>query len=198
MTWITLALGVVVVGLAIVTQIAGPGERTWQRDPANWTSLVARLALGGALFVAGATKITVLETSVADVAAYQILPNYTLVRIVGYALPIGEVILGLLILAGIFTRWTAALGGLLMLVYIVAIVSLWARGMWMDCGCFGESQELAATEAKKKYVIDIVRDLLLIAAGVWLIWRPKSKPSVDQWLFAPVAPSPPAPPAKRR
>jgi uncharacterized membrane protein YphA (DoxX/SURF4 family) len=199
MTWVSLALGFVMVGLAIVTGRVGPGERPWTRDPANWTGLAARLALGGALLMAGLAKVGQLSQSVSDVAQYQILPNYTLVRIVGYALPIGELILGALILAGVFSRWTAALGGLLMLVYTVAIISLWARGIWMDCGCFGTSEAIVASDAKKKYAIDIVRDLLLVAAAAWLVWRPRSRPSLDQWLFPPLAaePSPPGPPKRR-
>ncbi|MDR1265790.1 MAG: DoxX family protein [Propionibacteriaceae bacterium] len=200
LTWVTYALGIVAVVLFVAQRRAQPASdkaRPWQRDWANWLSLVARVTLGGILVWAGGAKVGALELSVDTVAKYQLLPVFGLVRFVGYALPIGELILGGLILAGAFTRWTAALGGLLMLVYVPVIISLWARGIWMDCGCGGgEAADLAADEAKLRYVLDILRDLMLALLGAWLVRHPRSRPSVDQWLLQPLPDEPEPEPAR--
>jgi uncharacterized membrane protein YphA (DoxX/SURF4 family) len=200
MTWASLVLGVVLVVLLIVSRRLTPAERPWFKDPVNWSGLVARLLLGGALLWAGLAKIGELDQSVDQVAKYEILPNYSLVTVVGYALPIGETVLGVLIIAGVLTRYTAALGGLLMAAFIIAIASLWVRGIWMDCGCTGDGADLIASEAKFRYTVDIIRDCFLVLAAVWLWRRPRSVPSVDQWLFQPLESEAdhPAEPASRR
>jgi len=196
MTWVSLALGLVtVILILVVTARHRKGlaqAQPWTREPAAWAGLTARLALGGALLGAGLAKVGSLQQSVDQVAQYQLLPTFGLVKFVGYALPLGEFFLGALILAGVFTRWTTALGGLLMAAYMAAIISLWARGIWMDCGCFGQSEELSAAEAKRKYVIDLVRDGLLLVSAWWLWRHPRGKFSTDNWLFPPLAAEPAA------
>jgi uncharacterized membrane protein YphA (DoxX/SURF4 family) len=96
---------------------------------------VLRLVLGGVLLVAGALKVTNLGQSALAVRAYQLLP-YDLAGYVGYALPVIEIIVGLLLVLGLFTRPSAIGGSLLMLAFVVGIASAWARGLAIDCGCF--------------------------------------------------------------
>lgn len=144
--------------------------------------LACRLVLGGVLLYAGAVKIGNLEGNVLSVRAYQIewLP-YSMERMIGYSLPILEIILGLLLLAGLFTRVSALVGALTMLAFIAAIGSAWARGLSIDCGCFSQGGE---TE-DPKYLQEILRDAAFFACGAWLAWRPKTPFSVDNWLFHP-------------
>jgi len=153
--------------------------RPWQ----DWVGLLARLVLGGALFIAGALKVGNPEASVIAVRAYQILP-FSLTRPLGYALPLFEMLLGALILLGLFTRIAAALGTLVMLAFIIAIASAWARGLSIDCGCFGGGGEIAPDQTK--YALEIVRDIGFAAAGAWLVWRPRSAFALDSWLFRPI------------
>jgi uncharacterized membrane protein YphA (DoxX/SURF4 family) len=166
--------------------------RGWVRDPKNWVGVAARLILGGALLWAGLAKVGDLQLSVQQVRDYSILP-FGLTRLVGTVLPIAEVMLGALIVLGAFTRVMAALGGLLMVAYMIAIASLWARGMTLDCGCFGAPEELASfEEARLGYIKDLLRDAVFLGAAGWLLWRPQANPSVDQWLFRPVEAEPAA------
>jgi uncharacterized membrane protein YphA (DoxX/SURF4 family) len=69
-------------------------------------------------------------------AAYKILPA-NLAHVVGYALPWLEVIIALLLIIGFMVRPAAVAGGAIMLVFTAAIASVWARGLLIDCGCFG-------------------------------------------------------------
>ena len=61
--------------------------------------LAARLLLGGVMLVAGALKVAKPEVSARAVQAYQLLP-FDLATYIGYGLPILEVVLGALLIAG--------------------------------------------------------------------------------------------------
>ena len=147
-----------------------------------WVSLVARVILGGALLVAGIKKLLDLRQSVIAVQAYQLPIPYWLETVVGYGLPVVEVLLGGVIIAGLVTRWTAALGGLAMLAYIAVIISVWARGLSIDCGCFTPGGVILNEAQKTTYLQDILRDTGFLVCAVWLVIRPASRLSVDSWL----------------
>ncbi len=156
-------------------------SRTWH----DWVGLAARLVLGGVIFVAGALKVFDLGASVNAVRGYQLLP-YDLTAPVGYALPFFEVLLGAALIAGLLTRWSGLLGALLMLAFTIAIASAWARGISIDCGCFGGGGEIEREKAIAAYPWEIARDIGLAAAGLWLFFRPRTPFSLDGFLFPPL------------
>lgn len=148
----------------------------------GWIGLICRLALGIVLVVAGGIKLPALEQSVLAVRGYQILP-YELAVFVGYALPMIEVLVGVLLIIGLFTRWASLIGGLLMLAFIIGISQAWARGISIDCGCFGGGGEVAWDVAVRGYILDLIRDVALLLAAAWGVWRPHSKLGLDAKLF---------------
>jgi len=148
--------------------------------PADVVGLLARLTLGVVLIVAGGLKVTSPAVSARAVRAFQIIP-YDIAGYVGYALPMVEILIGLLLVAGLFTRASAMVGGLLMLAFIVGIASAWMRGLTIDCGCFGGGGTIAA--AQTQYGWDILRDAGLVACAAWLVVRPRTAYSLDQRLF---------------
>ncbi|GAA1156997.1 MauE/DoxX family redox-associated membrane protein [Ornithinicoccus hortensis] len=141
--------------------------------------LVARLLLGGVLLVAGWLKVRDLTGSAQSVVAYELFP-YEISRMVGTMLPVLEIALGLLLILGLFTRVSAALGGLLMIVFIAGIVSAWARGLSIDCGCFGTGGPV--TPGQEQYLPEILRDLGLAVAAGWLVVRPGTPWALDALL----------------
>lgn len=142
--------------------------------------LLARLILGVVLIWAGAVKVSSPALSARAVRAFQILP-YDFAGYVGYALPVVEIVVGLLLVAGLLTRASAAVGGLLMLAFMIGIASAWARGLSIDCGCFGGGGEVAASETR--YLLDILRDAGLVACAAWLAVRPRTAFSLDHRVF---------------
>lgn len=142
--------------------------------------LLARLILGVVLVVAGGLKVTSPAVSARAVRAFQILP-YDLAGYVGYALPVVEILIGLLLVAGLFTRLSGAVGGLLMVAFIIGISSAWIRGLSIDCGCFGGGGTVAAPQTQ--YLADLLRDAGLIACAAWLVARPRTAYSLDHRLF---------------
>jgi len=163
----------------------------------SWISLVARVILGGSLLLAGLLKIGDLHQSVVAVQAYQLnfLPD-ALITVIGYAMPIVEILLGAVIIAGLFTRWTALLGGLLMLAFIALLAQAWMRQIPMkDCGCFGPGGMVTDANGAplllpgwwREYPISILRDVGFVACAVWAVLFPKTKLSVDSWIAGPDA-----------
>ena len=79
------------------------------------------------------------------------------------------------------TRISAGVSAALLVIFIAGIASAWARGLAIDCGCFGTGGQLAAGQTPS-YLPEILRDLGFLAlAGFLLIW-PRTPFSVDGWL----------------
>ncbi|QNE22286.1 DoxX family membrane protein [Kribbella qitaiheensis] len=135
-------------------------------------SLVARLVLGGVMVVAGALKVTDPETATQAVRAYDLLPT-ALDAPVGLILPFLEIAIGLLLIVGFGVRWAAFAAGVFMVVFIAAVSSAWARGLAIDCGCFGGGGQVAPGQTK--YLQEILRDVGLLVLAGWLWLTPLSK-----------------------
>ncbi|BBH66343.1 hypothetical protein ACTI_30280 [Actinoplanes sp. OR16] len=151
-------------------------ERTWP-----WISTVARLALAAVFLIAGGLKVGDLNESARAVKAYQ-LTSYDTAKIIGAAQPFLEIALGLLLLAGIATRLVAGISAVLLVIFIAGIVSAWARGLQIDCGCFSSGGELAAGR-DTAYGLDILRDVAFLALAGILLWKPRSRYSADNVLM---------------
>ena len=145
-----------------------------------WIGTAARLVTGGVWLVAGAIKLPDPYESVSAVRAYEVLPE-SLVPFVGHLLPVLEVVVGLLLVTGLLTRYAALLSAVLFGVFVIGIVSVWARGIEIDCGCFGGGG--AEEGASAKYPLEIARDLALMAASAWLVRHPRTRVALDNLLF---------------
>lgn len=165
------------------TQWLDPARRGWTWQ--GWIGLLARLVVGVVWIIAGAAKIRDPAESVRAVRAYELLPEVA-VPAVGYGLPLLEIVIGILLVLGLLTRLSAIASALLFVVFIAGIASVWARGITIDCGCFGGGgfEENAA----KEYPMEIARDIGLLLLSGWLIIRPRSVLAMDSVLFPPAPP----------
>lgn len=141
----------------------------------RWVSTAARAVLGGVLLVAGAIKVAEPQASVAAVRAYELLPA-GMVTVVGWGLPFAEVLLGVVLLVGIAVRPAAVAAAGLLAVLIAAVASAAARGLSIDCGCFGGGGPVPAGQTA--YGAEIARDVGLLALAAWLVARPESRLSL--------------------
>ena len=150
------------------------------RPLAPWLGLVARLVVGGVWLYAGAIKLPDPAQSVAAVRAYDVLPA-GLVAPVGQVLPVLEVVVGAMLVLGLLTRGAAALSAVLLVVFIAGIISVWARGIEIDCGCFGGGGY--DPDASSKYPWEIARDVGLLIASAFLLRLRTTRLSLDTRLF---------------
>jgi uncharacterized membrane protein YphA (DoxX/SURF4 family) len=150
-------------------------------DLRPWLGTLARLGLAAVWLVAGGSKVGDLAGSGRAVAAFRLMPADA-ARLVGAALPFVEIALGVLLLLGLATRLAAAVSAALFAVYIVGIAAAWARGLSIDCGCFGGGGQLAPGQ-HPNYAPDILRDVgLLLVAGFLVVW-PRTRLALDEWLL---------------
>ncbi|GAA3544819.1 DoxX family membrane protein [Amycolatopsis ultiminotia] len=140
---------------------------------------LARLGLAAVWFVSGGVKIADPGQTYLAVRAYDVLPD-ALVRPVSIALPLLELVLGLLLLVGLATRWVAGVALVLLAVLVAGIAQSWARGLSIDCGCFGGGGQVAAGQTA--YPQEILRDTGFALLAVWLLVRPRTWFSLDGWL----------------
>lgn len=144
---------------------------------APWIGLVARLTLGGVLALAGFLKFDELDKSQMAVRAYEMLP-VSVANFIGIVLPFAEMFMGLLLILGAGIRVMGILSALLMLVFVIGISQAWARGLSIDCGCFGGGGKVAPGEAN--YLLPLARDAGLAALGIYLFIYPRSKFALDR------------------
>jgi uncharacterized membrane protein YphA (DoxX/SURF4 family) len=142
-----------------------------------WLTLLARLGLGGVLLAAGGLKVGNLQKSAMSVRAYEMLP-VGLANFLGYVLPWIEIGMGLLLVAGIAVSIVGLLGALTMFAFVVAIAQAWARGLSIDCGCFGGGGQVDPEDTK--YLSSILRDIGFLLIGVYLYYFPKGKFGLDK------------------
>jgi uncharacterized membrane protein YphA (DoxX/SURF4 family) len=132
----------------------------------------ARLLLGGVFVVAGVLKLPDPAAAVRAVRAYQLLPE-SLVGPVAFGLPVIEIAVGLALLLGVFVRTASIASAVLLAVFIGAVGSAWARGLQIDCGCFGNGGQVAAGETS--YPLEVLRDVGLLLVALALARWPASR-----------------------
>lgn len=139
--------------------------------------LLARLALAAVFLVSGAIKAMDARETLVAVRAYQLVPE-SLVGLVAAVMPYLELALGLLLLVGLATRLAAVLSAVVLVIFIAAVVSAAARGLLIDCGCFGGGGEVAPGQTA--YTAEILRDAGLLVLAVYLAIRPDTPLSIDR------------------
>jgi protein-disulfide isomerase len=149
----------------------------WQ-SVRGWTGTVVRLALAAIWVWAGYSKLTDPNEFVRAVRAYDATPEW-LSQAIGYGLPVLELMLALLLLLGVVTRAAAIVSGLLFVVFLVGLIQAAARGIKLDCGCFGGG---GTTDGATTYTLDILRDVGLLVLAAYLVLWPITKLSVDAYL----------------
>ncbi|MEV7007624.1 DoxX family protein [Streptosporangium sp. NPDC051022] len=158
---------------------APPRSRT-TRSTLPWVTTASRFVLAGVLIVAGWGKIGTPVLSVQSVKAYELLPD-SLAAVVGYGLPILEIVIGVLLVVGLLTRVAGVITVSLMLAFVIGIASVWARGLRIDCGCFGGGGRLGPG-VEPDYLIDILRDSGLFVLGVVVTWFAPGRLALDSAL----------------
>ena len=142
-----------------------------------WIGLVSRLILGGVLLAAGLLKYQHLDKSQMAVRAYEMLP-IALANLLGIILPFLEIAVGVLLIIGAAVRISAIVGGVLMGAFMIGISQAWARGLSIDCGCFGGGGQVEPGTAN--YLPELLRDGGLALLAIYLFRYPQSKFGLDR------------------
>ncbi len=130
--------------------------------------LLFHLLFGGVFVYAGALKVADPMSFLEDVRSFDLLSDPWAAWL-AMGLPWLEIFAGLAVMSGFLRS-----GGLMILnatlaVFLIALSIAWFRGIDIRCGCFGHR------DAAASYRDLILRDVLLLLAGLALAWRGKSK-----------------------
>jgi uncharacterized membrane protein YphA (DoxX/SURF4 family) len=140
---------------------------------------LVRVGLAAVWLVSGAVKLADPGQTYLAVKAYDVLPDGW-VHPLATALPLLELAIGVFLLIGLGTRVAAVVAGILLVFLVAAVAQSWARGLTIDCGCFGGGGQVAAGQTR--YPQEIARDVGFLALAGWLIARPRTRFALDGWL----------------
>jgi uncharacterized membrane protein YphA (DoxX/SURF4 family) len=124
--------------------------------------LFLRLLLGTVFVYSSADKVLDPARFAVAVRGYEILP-VELTNLFALALAWSELLAGVMLILGVYTRQAAAAILLLLVAFVVAIVTTIVRGMIIDCGCFTNE---GGTQTGYRLV---VRNIFLIAASLMVL-----------------------------
>ena len=148
--------------------------------------LLLRILLGSIFIVSAVLKIPHQSEFVQIVISYGVLPLNT-TEVYGLLLPWVELIIGCLLVLGIFVRLASAIS--LAMVFSFIIASLYAMlGFSAEtnnlCGCFGAAMPLSHTQS-------LSIDILMLLISFTLLMRPSRllslNPSLDRSVYARLA-----------
>lgn len=142
---------------------------------------VLRIFLGVMFLYSALHKVQHPEQFAAAVRAYQILP-VALSNLFALAVGWSELVAGLMLIVGVFTRQAAAAALMLLVLFIAAIATLMIRGLVVDCGCF--SSEGGSTTGAGL----IVRNSFLAVATLMVMRFDRGFLSLSRWLPRPAEP----------
>jgi uncharacterized membrane protein YphA (DoxX/SURF4 family) len=137
--------------------------------------IVARLTLAGIFIYASLDKIAYPAAFAKDVYNYQILPD-ALINLTALVLPWLELFLGLCLLAGIWLPGAVLAVNVLLIVFLATFIFNLARGLDVNCGCFGTGSDGPAMSSGWY----LMRDAGFLAIGVFLFYAVFLKQQLKQ------------------
>ena len=111
-------------------------QRSWLTS--EWLTIRVQLALGAIFVVAAWPKIADPPSFAHMIYNYRILPG-ALINFSALVMPWVELLCGLALIIGVWTRAARTIIALLLLTFMTAIAINLARGNAIDCGCFDVS-----------------------------------------------------------
>ena len=155
----------------------------------GWAGLLARLVVGGVWVVAGVLKLPDPAENVRAVRAYQLLPESR--RAARSVMPCRcwRSWSGVCLLARPAHPVAAVLSALMLVAFVVGISSAWARGLQIECGCFGGGAGRPRTRPRSTPGTSPATSGCCCSA-LWLVWRPRTPWAADNRLLPAGDPTP--------
>lgn len=133
--------------------------------------LATRLFLGILFLYASFDKILNPGPFSDTVLNYHLLPEFS-VNLFALWLPVTEFVVGLLLIAGIWSKAASGLIFAMLCMFLVAIVQGVARGIDTHCGCFTQGGKGSPISA-----FTILRDVLFLGVSGLSLWIERERPT---------------------
>ena len=141
----------------------------------NGAVTAARLILGGMLIFAGALKVGHAADLASAIAGFRLLPA-SVTAPIAVVLPYFEILLGIYLIVGLFTRVAATVAAAQFVLYAGAIASAVIRHIPASCGCFGPNDTATADWPH------VLFDLILAALAAFIAYGAPGAFAVDRRL----------------
>ena len=141
----------------------------------RYTTVGFRVILGAIFIWASLDKISHPEEFIKIVESYKLLP-FSLAVIFAVSLPWIELICGLLLIAGTYTRSSALVLTSMLGSFMVAIGINLYRGADLSCGCFD------VQTGSNDLWLTFIRDIALIAMGLQILFFDRGSFSLRNFL----------------
>jgi uncharacterized membrane protein YphA (DoxX/SURF4 family) len=130
----------------------------------SWIELAARWILGLTFIYASFHKILSPEDFAKIVYGYDLFPH-VLINLIAIMVPLLELVAGLALLIGFYTRSAAIIINVMLLAFVAALTINIIRGHEFDCGCFAVGQNGYSSTPK----MTLVRDIFYFVCGMLII-----------------------------
>jgi uncharacterized membrane protein YphA (DoxX/SURF4 family) len=120
--------------------------------------VVLRVALGAIFVYAAWVKLRdPWQLFAMSIDSYRILPLGA-VELAAHVIPWAELAVGLLLISGLWLRISGTIVSLVLLTFFILMLRAYAKGMAIDCGCFGPGEIISWKT--------LLRDGTLVAAAL--------------------------------
>ena len=137
---------------------------------------VLRVLLGLTFLISGISKFTDLHAFAATIKDFGLVPE-SIGGALTVVIPSLECISGLMLIVGLWMKFSSGLVMGLLIVFIAAIIPNVAEGNEIDCGCFGPLM------ASKVGVGLLLRDIVILALTMVIFKDGIHEISLDNILF---------------
>ena len=139
-----------------------------------WLTVRIQFVLAAFFVVAAAAKIADPPGFAHEIHNYRLLPAAA-VNAFALTLPWLELLTGLVLFFGLWSRAAAGVFALLLVVFIGALSINLARDHPVDCGCFGTTKvERTDAERLADMKLAVLRDVGLLALAVQILAAPRA------------------------
>jgi putative oxidoreductase len=143
-------------------------------------SFLFRIIIGGIFTVSGLSKIADPISFYSTLMGFRILPD-SLLSFMAVSMPWLELLLGLAVLLGILYTTGALMLAAINTVFALAIVSVIARRIDIDCGCFGLLADILHIPDKADWTA-VVRDMIFTAMSYYIFHVKTTVFSLENYL----------------
>lgn len=168
--------------MADATKLRGPQNAG---TFASWLSLIGRMGAGQVFIFAGLIKVADPAEVARSIQAFGIVENDSLISLAAYVIPWTEIIAGVLLVAGLFTRAAATVILLMLIGFVALILNAMNKGQELTCGCFGKIELFCSGPLGK---CNLIQDGVFAALALMPLVLGGGRASADALGKAPAAP----------
>lgn len=143
-------------------------RRRTHREIINFLS---RIFLGVVFLYASIGKIYEPNIFLKEIKNYRVFPEI-LAQIFAITIPWYELILAFFLIFGIRLRTTSLLLFILLFSFTVLVISAWARGLNINCGCFSHYVEYVGLRK-------VIENLIMMLLSLFIFLFPRSVFSIE-------------------